>query len=74
MDFERLKEMARAEGFIEDFLEEAHKKMSAEYGETTYAEELQKAWLILTAGLNKLRSENQTMQNKLAGVHNLLDT
>lgn len=73
MDIESLKKMAYMEGFVEDALDEAHKKITEE-GDIKHAEELKAAWLILTAGIAKLRQENQSMQNKLAGVHSLLDT
>jgi len=73
MQIEELKKMAYMEGFVEDYLDEAHKKLTEE-GNVKHAEELKQAWLILTAGIQKLRQENQAMQHKLAGVHSLLDT
>jgi hypothetical protein len=73
MQIDELKKLMYAEGFIEDYLEHEVQHL-AETDNSKHADELKAMWLILTAGLNKLRSENQAMQNKLAGVHNLLDT
>jgi hypothetical protein len=73
MQIEELKKMAYMEGFVEDALNEAHKKMTEE-GDTKHAEELKSAWLILTVGIAKLRQENQSMQNKLTLIQNGLNT
>ena len=73
MTIDELKKMAYMEGFIEDFLDDAYAKLT-EAGSVKHADELKTAWLVLTAGIAKLRQENQTMQHKLAGVHSLLDT
>lgn len=73
MQIEELKKMAYQEGFIEDFLEQGVAQLK-EQGAAKHAEEVAAAWLILTAGIAKLRQENTAMQNKLALIQQGLNT
>lgn len=73
MNIEELKKMAYMEGFVEDFLEQGVAALT-EQGATKHAQELKDAWLILTAGIQKLRQENAAMQNKLALIQQGLNT
>lgn len=73
MNIEELKKLSYMEGFVEDALEQ-NVALLIEQGAAKHAQELKDAWLILTAGIQKLRSENQSMQNKLALIQQGLNT
>lgn len=73
MQIEELKKLAYMEGFVEDALEQSV-ALLIEQGAAKHAQELKDAWLILTAGIQKLRTENQSMQNKLALIQQGLNT
>jgi hypothetical protein len=73
MQIEELKKMAYMEGFIEDFLDDGLAKLT-EAGAVKHADELKAAWLVLTAGIAKLRQENQNLQNCLQTARQALNT
>lgn len=73
MNIEELKKLSYMEGFVEDALEQTV-ALLIEQGASKHAQELKDAWLILTAGIQKLRTENQSMQNKLQLIQQGLNT
>ena len=70
MNIEKLKQMAFAEGTVEDFIE--HSVESVETDSVNQAAKLSTAWQILSNGLKELREENLELSGKLERAKALL--
>jgi hypothetical protein len=70
MDITRLKQLAQAEGHIEDFIERTVADAAPDVADQ--AARLNAAWLIIATGLKDLRLENSDLENKLALAKNAL--
>ena len=70
MNIEKLKQMAFAEGAVEDFIE--HSVESVETDSVDQAAKLSTAWQILSNGLKELREENLELSGKLERAKALL--
>ena len=70
MNLEKLKQMAFAEGAVEDFIE--HSVESAGPDSVEQAAKLSAMWQILSSGLKELRQENLELSSKLERAKALL--
>jgi hypothetical protein len=75
MDFEQLKRVAYAEGFIEDFIEESFEKLlqTQDAEKIKQGEELGAQWRVLTTGLAVLRGIVASQNIKLSLARQALD-
>lgn len=70
MNLEKLKQMAFAEGAVEDFIE--HSVENADSDSIDQAAKLSAMWQILSSGLKELRQENLELSTKLERAKALL--
>ena len=70
MNIERLKQIAFAEGAVEDFIESSLKGAAPEL--TEQAAKLMSSWQMLSIGLKELREENIVLSEKLERAKVLL--
>ena len=70
MDIEKLKQIAFAEGAVEDFIE--HSLEDVDPALTDQATKLSVSWKVLSSGLKELREENLELSTKLERAKALL--
>lgn len=75
MNINRLKTIAYAEGFVEDFLNEYIENLDEETASPQtleQAQHLRNMWQVLSTGLKELRSENMSLDLKIESIKTVL--